>query len=114
MLYFSPLDVLDDIWDVIESVSEGFLTYSYDMKINPTYLKILRLNKYHMKGIVCGILYFLMHFDLYRSKESQCHANRYHTEESMVDENSVNAQQINECAVKRLESYMCAQLLRRF
>ena len=25
---FSPLDVLDEIWDVIESVSEGFLTYS--------------------------------------------------------------------------------------
>ena len=24
-----PLDVLDEIWDVIESVSEGFLTYSY-------------------------------------------------------------------------------------
>ena len=23
-----PLDVLDDIWDVIESVSEEFLTYS--------------------------------------------------------------------------------------
>ena len=22
-----PLNVLDDIWDVIESVSEGFLTY---------------------------------------------------------------------------------------
>ena len=24
---FSPLDVLDEIWDVTESVSEGFLTY---------------------------------------------------------------------------------------
>ena len=23
------LDVLDEIWDVIESVPEGFLTYSY-------------------------------------------------------------------------------------
>ena len=23
-----PLDVLDEIWDVIQSVSEGFLTYS--------------------------------------------------------------------------------------
>ena len=30
MLSFFPLDVLDEIWDVIESVSEGFLTYSYD------------------------------------------------------------------------------------
>ena len=25
---FSPLDVLDEIWDILESVSEGFLTYS--------------------------------------------------------------------------------------
>ena len=25
---FFPLDVLDEIWDVIESVSERFLTYS--------------------------------------------------------------------------------------
>ena len=29
MLSFFPLDVLAEIWDVIESVSEGFLTYSY-------------------------------------------------------------------------------------
>ena len=28
VLSFFPLDVLDEIWDVIESVSEGFLTYS--------------------------------------------------------------------------------------
>ena len=26
---FYPLDVLDEIWDVIESVSEGFFTYSF-------------------------------------------------------------------------------------
>ena len=26
-----PLDVLDEIWDVIESVSGGFLTYSWKM-----------------------------------------------------------------------------------
>ena len=26
---FFQLDVLDEIWDVIESVSEGFLTYSF-------------------------------------------------------------------------------------
>ena len=25
---FFPRDVLDEIWDLIESVSEGFLTYS--------------------------------------------------------------------------------------
>ena len=29
MLSFLLLGVLDEIWDVIESVSEGFLTYSY-------------------------------------------------------------------------------------
>ena len=29
---FSPLDVLDEIWDVIESVSEEFLTYSFMIK----------------------------------------------------------------------------------
>ena len=27
LLSVFPLDVLDEIWDVIESVSEGFLTY---------------------------------------------------------------------------------------
>ena len=29
VLSFFPLDVLDEIWDLIESVSEEFLTYSY-------------------------------------------------------------------------------------
>ena len=28
VLSIFPLDVLDEIWDLIESVSEGFLTYS--------------------------------------------------------------------------------------
>ena len=28
VLSFFPLDVLDEIWDLIVSVSEGFLTYS--------------------------------------------------------------------------------------
>ena len=31
MLSFFPLDVLDEIWDVMESVSEGFLTYSFKL-----------------------------------------------------------------------------------
>ena len=30
VLSFFPLDVLDEIWDVIESVFEGFLTYSLE------------------------------------------------------------------------------------
>ena len=29
VLSFFPLDVLDEIWDLIQSVAEGFLTYSY-------------------------------------------------------------------------------------
>ena len=29
VLSFFPLDVLDEIWDLIESVSQGFLTYSF-------------------------------------------------------------------------------------
>ena len=29
VLSFFPLDVLDEIWDLIGSVSEGFLTYLY-------------------------------------------------------------------------------------
>ena len=29
VLSFFPLDVLGEIWDLIESVSEGFLTYSF-------------------------------------------------------------------------------------
>ena len=34
MLSFFTLDVLDEIWDLIESVSEGFPTYSFRVKIN--------------------------------------------------------------------------------
>ena len=34
VLSFSPPDVLDGIWDVIESVSEGFLTYSCEFAVN--------------------------------------------------------------------------------
>ena len=32
VLSFFPLDVLDEIWDLIESVSEGFLTYSFILR----------------------------------------------------------------------------------
>ena len=34
VLSFFPLDVLDEIWDLIESVSEGFLTYSLTLILN--------------------------------------------------------------------------------
>ena len=36
MLSFFPLDVLDEIWYLIESVSEGFLTYSFFSKFRPS------------------------------------------------------------------------------
>ena len=34
VLSFFPLDVLDEIWDLIQSVSEGFLTYSCNKYFN--------------------------------------------------------------------------------
>ena len=36
VLSFFPLDVLDEIWDLIESVSEGFLTYFCVCQGRPT------------------------------------------------------------------------------
>ena len=36
VLSLFPLDVLDGIWDLIESVSEGFLTYSFIIPLIPT------------------------------------------------------------------------------
>ena len=42
VLSFSPLDVLDEIWDLIESFSEGFLTYFYSyLQITWPYTGIL-------------------------------------------------------------------------
>ena len=50
MLSFFPLDVLDEIWDLIESVSEGFLTIEstgrnkdYDNRFHPSFV----INKMH-------------------------------------------------------------------
>ena len=39
VLSFFSLDVLDGIWDLIESVSEGFLTYSFLLML-VSYLKL--------------------------------------------------------------------------
>ena len=33
VLSFFPLDVLDEIWDLIESVSEVFLSYYYSIMV---------------------------------------------------------------------------------
>ena len=38
VLSFFSLDVLDEVWDVIESVSEGFLTYFRSLLLSFTAL----------------------------------------------------------------------------
>ena len=37
VLYFFPLDVWGEIWDLIESIAEGFLTYSCTSLLNYKY-----------------------------------------------------------------------------
>ena len=60
VLSFFPLDVLDEIWDVIESVSEGFLTYSLTYfilahSLNPRLLEIFnRLERPVVWLLLCG------------------------------------------------------------
>ena len=45
MLSFFPPDVLDEIWDVIESVSEGFLTYSFSyINVGPVLGKQIQMS----------------------------------------------------------------------
>ena len=55
MLSFFQLDVLDEIWDVIQSVSEGFLTYSYSNKRNKT-LKIIYGMKIRTEDTECSLM----------------------------------------------------------
>ena len=59
VLSFFPLDVLDEIWDLIESVSEGFLTYSSMAIFFSCMKKKSRMNLYscilmlrHLKDMV--------------------------------------------------------------
>ena len=47
VLSFFPLDVLDEIWDLIESVSEGFFTYSFK-HLRKLVLKKKNLNIFSM------------------------------------------------------------------
>ena len=53
VLSFSPLDVLDEIWDLIESVSEGFLTYSY---------KCFYLHFECVDMTTCSVISFLVNY----------------------------------------------------
>ena len=48
VLSFFPLDVWDGIWDLIESVSEGFLTYSFKTVSN-------KLQHLLMNFVVVGV-----------------------------------------------------------
>ena len=59
VLSFFPLDVLDEIWDLIEPVSEGFLTYSF---IN-VYSNRTWRNGCHGYTLHClrSILYIILH-----------------------------------------------------
>ena len=44
VLSIFPQDVLDEIWDVIESVSEGFPTYSFTFEEIAVFLESYHLN----------------------------------------------------------------------
>ena len=55
VLSFFPLDVLDEIWDLIESVSEGFLTYfSYNGPITSKLLQKDFLKCFSLIGCKCS------------------------------------------------------------
>ena len=95
VLSFFPLDVLDEIWDLIESVSEGFLTYSY---LNLKYLELFHflsdsmataqqssIKSYKMNSKICISSYYkndlLFCFKYYmggtNSSTDQAHELRY-------------------------------------
>ena len=60
MLSFFPRDVLDEILDLIESVSEGFPTYSYattrQTKLTPT----VRNNQKHLNLKITSSVYLIL------------------------------------------------------
>ena len=53
VLSFFPLDVLDEIWDLIESVSEGFLTYSFIEELDKTQI-LIRISFFNLRLIEAG------------------------------------------------------------
>ena len=54
VLSFSPLDVLDEIWDLIELFSEGFLTYSSLKQFTPTIIAKQYGNMFKVKTVICN------------------------------------------------------------
>ena len=64
VLSFFPLDVLDEIWDLIESVSEGFLTYfcSFCQAIAMVFIDMVKeMNFISTCAFVPILLYILCH-----------------------------------------------------
>ena len=61
VLSFFPLDVLDEIWDLTESVSEGFLTYSYisgQLKMSHARLTYLLVFIFQLSPLINIVLHF--------------------------------------------------------
>ena len=57
VLSFFPLNVLDEIWDLIESVSEGFLTYFCMFVKYSNISKHIKLSHFNCtRCTVCAIL----------------------------------------------------------
>ena len=54
VLSFFPLDVLDEIWDLIESVSEGFLTYLYKIHLNACFISFILYELYNERSNLFG------------------------------------------------------------
>ena len=52
VLSFFPPDVLEEIWDLIESVSEGFLTYSF-RNLTATVVALISARFYKVKECLC-------------------------------------------------------------
>ena len=74
MLSFFPLDILDEIWDVIESVFEGFLAYSFRV-IERTRFPIFKFSKENnsvknVGGVMVLVLCLLSDDALYLYKVS--------------------------------------------
>ena len=48
MLSFFTLDALDEIWELTESVSEGFLTYSIGLAVDTNIQDILIMGDFNL------------------------------------------------------------------
>ena len=68
---FFPLDVLGEIWDLVESVSEGFLTYSYrNGKKYPTW---------HYQDAICFITDHFLNGSIYNSNRRYKQSELFYT-----------------------------------